>query len=91
MPLKAKKYLVTTRKREIFVVRQNAQRGFRADCAICRRETEMLSVDEAVSRSARSAREIFRQTEAKNLHSMETADGHLFVCRDSLNDFFKDR
>jgi hypothetical protein len=91
MPLKAKKYLITTKTREIFVVRQNTKRGFRANCMICRCETEMLSVDQAVSLSARSAREIFRHIEAATVHSLETADGHLFVCRESLGELLGER
>ena len=90
MSLKTKTYLITTRKREIFIIRHNAGRGFRAACEVCRAETEMLSLDEAVTLSGRSAREIFRQIEAETVHSMETADGHLFVCRDSLSGLFRD-
>lgn len=84
MSLKAKKYLITTKTREIFIVRRDARCGFPALCALCEAPTEMLSLDEAVSVSALSARQIIRRLEAETLHSMETVDGHLFICRNSL-------
>ena len=44
----------------------------------------MLTLDEAVSFSARNTREIICQIESGAVHSIETLSGHLIVCRKSL-------
>lgn len=58
--------------------------GFCADCAT---EVKLLTLDEAVSFSAYRARELIRQIERGAVHVVETASGHLLVCRNSLNDY----
>ena len=53
-------------------------------CKGCGRRGEMLTVDDA-ARSARvSSRTMYRWVEAGKVHFIETGDGCLLVCRDSL-------
>ena len=83
----AKKILITTESREIYIVRMNNKSDIREFCAECATQTEMLMLDEAVSFSSRNTSELIRQIEIGAIHSLETASGHLLVCRNSLEDF----
>jgi hypothetical protein len=82
-----KRILITTESSEIFIVRLNGESVIRAFCADCATESAMLTLDEAVTFSNRSARELMRQTETGAVHSLETASGHLLVCQQSLQRF----
>lgn len=55
-----------------------------ARCERCAEETLMISPNEAAAVLQISAREIFRLTEANEIHYLETESGALFVCRRSL-------
>jgi len=55
-----------------------------AFCEQCRDEVLMLAPDEAGRFRQTSAREIFRRVEAGELHFLETNEGSLLVCRESL-------
>lgn len=83
MSLKAKKYLITTETHEIYIVRNRREKiyGF---CAECGKETEIINLDSAVSLTGKSARQIFYAIETGAIHSLETAQGHLLVCRETL-------
>jgi hypothetical protein len=89
MPKKAKKYLITTEKREIFIVRQNGHEAIQGFCPTCAFEVGMLTFDAAISFTGISGRELIRRFESGELHSIETTGGHFLVCRDSLKDFLK--
>lgn len=80
----SKRILITTESREIFIVRTNYKNFVRGFCANCNREVEMLTLDGAVNRTGKTARELIRQTEASAIHSLETASGHLLICGGSL-------
>ena len=80
----SKKILITTESREIFIVRFNRKTGVRGYCAECARETEMMTLDEAVSLTFTATREMIRQIDAGKIHALETASGHLLICRNSL-------
>lgn len=79
----AKKILITHESHERVVVRpiKNTLRGF---CNACARETELLTLDESVSSVQIPAREIMRRIETGAIHSIETAQGHILICRPSL-------
>jgi hypothetical protein len=85
MSSKEKKFRITTEKHEIFIIRQNGQKrtthGF---CPSCGAEGEMLDFDSAISFSGISGRELIRRFEADEIHSIETANGHLLICKRSL-------
>ncbi|MCA1625816.1 MAG: hypothetical protein LC778_18860 [Acidobacteria bacterium] len=53
-------------------------------CERCAAETVMLAPNEAAALLQTTAREIFRLTEAGEIHSLETKTGALLVCRGSL-------
>jgi hypothetical protein len=54
-------------------------------CEACAREVEMVSVDEAAALAGTSSRMIYRQVEAQTLHFMETPEGRLLICLNSLS------
>ncbi len=84
MTAKAKKFRITTFSHEIFIVRVNRHTTIRGFCPKCETEVEMLTFDAAVSVSGIGGREVIRQLAAEKIHSIETANGHLLICRNSL-------
>ena len=52
-------------------------------CDRCAADTVMLASDEAAAHLQTTAREIFRLTEAGQIHYLETETGALLVCRNS--------
>lgn len=83
MTKKTKKYLITTETHEIFIVR-NGRETIRGFCRECAAEVEMLNFDAAVTVSGKPAREVFGLIASGAFHSLETASGHLLICRNSL-------
>jgi hypothetical protein len=79
-----KKILITTESREVFFVRVKSKSHIRGFCADCAAETEMLTLDEAMRFARQSTREIVRRAENGDIHFLETANGHLLVCRASF-------
>lgn len=53
-------------------------------CDLCASPSAMLTVDEAAALASSSARRIYRRVEAGELHFMETPEGSLLVCLNSL-------
>lgn len=84
MATKAKKLLITTVCHEIFIVRVNSHTTIHGFCPNCESEVEMLIFDAAVSLSGIGGREVIRQLARGEIHSIETANGHLLVCQNSL-------
>ena len=82
-----KKILITTETREVFIVRLNGGSRIRGFCPRCEQEAPLLTLDEAVSFSALFTRELIRRIEQGVVHAIETASGHLLICRNSLTDF----
>jgi hypothetical protein len=85
MTTKAKKFLITTFSHEIFIVRVNRQTTIHGFCPRCEAEVEMLTFDAAVSLSGIGGRAVVSQLAAEEIHSLETASGHLLICRISLH------
>ncbi len=84
MTAKAKKFRITTFSHEIFIVRVNRHTTIRGFCPKCETEVEILTFDTAVSVSGIGGREVIRQIAADEIHAIETANGHLLVCKQSL-------
>ncbi len=84
MTTKAKKLLITTVSHEIFIVRMDRQTSVCGYCAECEAEVEMLTFDAAINLSGIGGRELIRQLAADEVHAIETANGHLLVCQNSL-------
>ena len=80
----AKKIFVATESHEIFIVRVNGKSDVRGFCPECGMETELLTMDGAVSVSGATTLEIMKYIRESKLHNLETASGHLLICRDSL-------
>jgi hypothetical protein len=85
----SKKILITTESHEVFIVRMNGTSNISGFCSVCAEETPLLTLDEAVSLSACHARDLIRQSECGAIHAIETASGHLLICRNSLTDLLK--
>lgn len=79
----AKKILITTETSEIFILRVNRQRAVTGFCAGCAAETELLTLDEAVSVSSRTALELIEGMRSGAVHYIETPSGHLLICLNS--------
>jgi hypothetical protein len=62
---------------------RSRRKAFIAWCEACGTETLMLATEAAVLCGA-TQREIFRQIEGGELHFIETIDGPLFLCSNSL-------
>jgi hypothetical protein len=60
------------------------RRSIRAWCGPCNAEVLMLTPDEAASLAQSTARDIYRRVEADELHSIETDEGNVRVCVNSL-------
>ena len=84
MTTKAKKLLITTVSHEVFIVRVNRQTGLRGHCSGCAAEVELLTFDAAVSDAEISGSELVRRLSAGEVHSIESAGGHLLICKRSL-------
>lgn len=84
-----KKILITTESQEVFILRMNENSNIRGFCADCEKEIRFLTLDEAVNFSALPTRELIRQVERGAVHSVETASGHLLICRNSLEQSLK--
>jgi ethanolamine utilization microcompartment shell protein EutL len=54
-------------------------------CAACGDEVRMLTIDQAANLAGTSSREIYREVEAGMLHFMETTEGSVLICFNSLN------
>jgi hypothetical protein len=80
------------KKTEIIVEREQVLVISRLDdrqprwCAQCSGQAQMLSIDEAAVLAHLRARAIYRRVEASQVHFVETEDGLLLVCINSLLD-----
>lgn len=83
----AKRISITTERSEIFTIRFRGETAVRGFCAQCAEETEILTLDQAVSLAAANTREVIRRIDAGQIHALETASGHLLICGASLQNF----
>jgi len=84
MATKAKKLLITTVSHEVFIVRVNLQTDLRGYCPNCGSEVELLTFDTAVSYSGLGGSELIKRLAAEESHAIESASGHLLICKRSL-------
>ena len=80
----AKRFLIETESREVFIVRMNGKSNIRGFCHECSADSEMLTVDEAVSISDLTTIKMLELLRLGRFHQLETASGHLLICRNSL-------
>ena len=87
MSAKTKKYLITTEKHEFFVIRGNQDKTTSGFCAVCQATVELLTLDAITTQTGTSTRVLFQLIESNLIHTIETASGHLLICRNSLTGF----
>ena len=80
----------TKRRIEINIDRQRLfvfkRRGLAGPewCGDCGRKVQMLTPDQAATIANVSSRTIYRRVEAGEMHYLETAEGRLLVCANSI-------
>lgn len=77
-------FVITAEKTETYTVRQESPQSVQTYCEKCDRRVRCLTVDQAVNVTGLRARALFRLVEAGELHSHETATGHLLLCPNSV-------
>jgi hypothetical protein len=55
-------------------------------CDACGAVVRLVTADDAAALAGTSAREIYRLVEARKIHFIETAQGSLLICLNSLCD-----
>jgi tRNA A22 N-methylase len=76
--------VITAEKTETYIVRQEPPQSFQTHCEKCDQQVRCLTVEQTVDVTGLGARTIFRLVEAGELHSYETALGHLLLCPNSV-------
>lgn len=82
--MKTKKRTEITIETERVVVIRRRRSSVRAWCQSCGGEVVMVTVDEAARIACVSSRTIYRWVEDEKLHFIETADGGLLICHESI-------
>jgi excisionase family DNA binding protein len=81
-----KRTLITIETDRVLVIRgRRPSRSRAAWCAACARQVRMVTVDEAAAVAQASSRTIYQWVEARKLHFIETPEGRLFICLNSLS------
>jgi len=86
MARKAKKLLITTVSHEVFIVRMNEETEIRGFCPHCESQVEMLTLESAAKAAGVTGRQLINEIAKNQVHSIEIANGHILVCRKSLQD-----
>ena len=71
--------------REVWVIKRAGNVAV-AWCPECGQQVEMVTPDEAASRTHLGARAIYRRVEAGSIHYLELSGGGLLVCTNSIGD-----
>jgi hypothetical protein len=79
-----RRIVITSQTSERFIVQWKKSANRERFCAVCVAEIEMLKVEEAAIVSGLTVREIFYRVESGAVHFLETKDGLMFVCLNSL-------
>jgi hypothetical protein len=81
----AKKILIETESTETLIVRlAGSYRSNNSYCELCDCESEMHDLNSSVSLTGRGARDLLREIELGLLHTVQTSEGHLLLCGNSL-------
>jgi tRNA A22 N-methylase len=79
-----RQFVITAEKTETYTVRQESPGSFQAYCERCDQGVMFLTVDQTVNVTGLGARTIFRLVEAGQLHALETEEGYLILCPNSV-------
>ncbi len=74
---------ITVEKRRLIVLKRGRAPVYDW-CAYCGGQVAMLTPDQAATIAKVSSRTIYRRVEAGEMHYLETAEGHLLVCANSI-------
>lgn len=80
----ARKILIETNTTETVRLRVTGPQAMRLFCRDCGAVEEMLDINLAADVSGTSARDLIRRIECGGLHSPDSVNGYLLVCRASL-------
>ena len=78
-----KRAIVTVETRRLSVIRSLSE-AIELWCQHCGRNVPTVTPETAARLSGATVRAVYRQIETGSLHFLETTDGLLFVCTDSL-------
>ena len=82
MRRRKKTEIIVERDQVLVIKRLNSQAA--EWCDQCRKETRMVSVDEAAAVAGISERTVYRRVEDDLVHFTETTEGQLMICITSL-------
>jgi hypothetical protein len=82
---KLKRTRITVNSTELTIIRR-LHGTAQIDCLQCGARVEMATPGQAVTLTGIHWRAIYELVERSRVHFIETADGHLLVCLDSLYD-----
>jgi hypothetical protein len=81
---KTRRMRITIQTERLLVI--NRSRSLYSLCAACGDEVRMVTIDQAAVLARVTSREIYREVEAGMIHFIETTEGSLLICVNSLND-----
>lgn len=79
-----KRILIETESHEIFSIRLDDNSIVLGFCESCAAETLLLTLDKAVTAARIGTLDLIDCVRKNNVHYLETATGHLLICRKSL-------
>jgi hypothetical protein len=85
---KLKQIRITVNRSEWTLIRK-LQSPAQADCPQCGARVEMATPEQAVTLTGIHSRVIYGLVERERVHFIETTDGHLLICLDSLHAAFE--
>lgn len=74
---------ITVKSSEVTLIRR-LQGTAQADCRACQGRVEMATPEQAVTLTGIHSRVIYGWVERAQVHFIETAEGHLLICLNSL-------
>jgi hypothetical protein len=80
---KTRRMRITIQTERLLVLSQS--QSLYSLCAGCGAEVRMLTIDQAATLARLSSRELYREVEAGILHFIETTEGSVLICFNSLN------
>jgi hypothetical protein len=86
--VKNKKYEITIERDEVLVIRSPATEQT-AWCSRCGKNVSMVTPDQAALIAGASWRQVSSWVESASVHFVETPDGLLLICLDSISDLVR--
>jgi hypothetical protein len=81
---KNKTITITRETHEVFIVTRPTEHSIRVWCAECALEVVMLTPEEITAVTGTPTRAVYLRAEAGELHFLETEEGALLVCSNSI-------